>query len=348
MTIDLTGGLPSSRDLLLAERPRQSDLRESVSMWFSDDAGRFGFPRMCVEALASQWDDRGIQANIAFPDGRVFVPTGSSKAISSLGSDSRPTVLGAETLRFDCIEPFRFWRMTYRDDPFETTIAKQIRGERPSAKRHVEIDIEAEMIVPPWIQGTMSEDARKKMAAGDEALFMGGERYEQLFRCKGSFRVQGEPERRFTGTGLRIHRVGVREMNEFRGHCWQSAVFPSGKAFGYIAFPPYADGKPGYAEGFVFDGKKMMPAKLLEAPWMTKFVPHGGAADIEFETEKGRIRIAGLTHDSTYAVKGTPLFGNWRVDGLVNGVPFPFHQGGARYEWDGEKTYGMIERSYPI
>jgi hypothetical protein len=28
-------------------------------------------------------------------------------------------------------------------------------------------------------------------------------------------------------------------------------------------------------------------------------------------------------------------------------VGLPFHQGGVRYEWDGEVTYGMIERSLP-
>jgi hypothetical protein len=25
----------------------------------------------------------------------------------------------------------------------------------------------------------------------------------------------------------------------------------------------------------------------------------------------------------------------------------PLHQGGVKYRWDGEETYGMIERSYP-
>ena len=25
----------------------------------------------------------------------------------------------------------------------------------------------------------------------------------------------------------------------------------------------------------------------------------------------------------------------------------PLHQGGVKYAWDGEETYGMIERSYP-
>ena len=41
----------------------------------------------------------------------------------------------------------------------------------------------------------------------------------------------------FTGGALRIRRKGVRKLQEFFGHAWQSAVFPSGKAFGYIAYP---------------------------------------------------------------------------------------------------------------
>jgi hypothetical protein len=29
-------------------------------------------------------------------------------------------------------------------------------------------------------------------------------------------------------------------------------------------------------------------------------------------------------------------------------LPLPFHRGGVRYSWDGEETYGMIERSLPL
>ena len=59
------------------------------------------------------------------------------------------------------------------------------------------------------------------------------------------------------------------------------------------------------------------------------------------------VRIGGTTHDSTYIPKGNPMFGDWTQKGAEQQVALPFHQGGARYVWDGETTYGMIERSYP-
>lgn len=49
---------------------------------------------------------------------------------------------------------------------------------------------------------------------------MGGSRYEQLFRARGSVKV-GDDERSFTGTGLRIRRQGVRRLAGFWGHAWQ-------------------------------------------------------------------------------------------------------------------------------
>jgi hypothetical protein len=59
------------------------------------------------------------------------------------------------------------------------------------------------------------------------------------------------------------------------------------------------------------------------------------------------VSIAGKTHDSTYIVKGNPMFGNWTQGGVHQLVKLPFHQGGVLYDWDGEQAFGMIERSYP-
>ena len=74
----------------------------------------------------------------------------------------------------------------------------------------------------------------------------------------------------FTGTGLRIRRQGVRKLEGFWGHCWQSALFPSGRAFGYIAYPPRPDGEPTYNEGYIFSGDgELVPARVVEAPWLT-------------------------------------------------------------------------------
>ena len=96
----------------------------------------------------------------------------------------------------------------------------------------------------------------------------------------------------FTGSGLRIRRQGVRHLTEFRGHCWQSALFPSGRAFGYIAYPPREDGRPTFNEGYVFDGDgDLVPARVLEAPWLTRLQALGQDVSLVLETEN-----SGRTH----------------------------------------------------
>src|SRR5260370_4708716 len=210
MATDLTGGLAPSADRVLAQRPTQRDVRQGISMWISDDAGRFGFPRMCVEAIESDWDRRAVQANIAFPDGRVLIGSQMGEAHPVVAADGQPRIFGGGPLRFECVERFHRWKMSFRGNAVETTVAQQMRGTTSGPSRQVEIEMDAVMVVPPWVQGTMSKDARKMLDSNIEGLFMGGQRHEQLFRARGSFRIAGEKELTFTGTGLRINRIGVR------------------------------------------------------------------------------------------------------------------------------------------
>jgi len=89
------------------------------------------------------------------------------------------------------------------------------------------IELDARMAVPPWSQGTL-----KTM----EGQFVAGEdRFEQLFSTEGHVSIDGT-DMPFSGGGLRIHRKGGNrsDYSDWRGHCWQSAKLPSGRAFGYI------------------------------------------------------------------------------------------------------------------
>jgi hypothetical protein len=351
-TFDMTGGYDPRFDYPLQQRPENPQMRDSVSMWISDNEGRFGFPRFCIEAVAGTWDDRGVEANIAFPDGRVLIGANGYPPKPPKVVDGKVVTLNAGPLTFEVVEPLRRWIMTFDGPAYETTIQAQMRGGSPSGPiRQVRIRVETEMAAPPWTPG--EDRARSGDKATDLAFgAVGGHRHEQLFRCRGEFGIEGEPERRFEGTGLRIRRSGVRDVGEFPGHCWQSAVFPSGRAFGLSGFPARSDGTPAYCDAFLFEDGKKTYAKMIEAPWMSHFVPHGGDVSLVVETAEGRrVRIGGQTHDSTYIAKGDPMFGDWlsKVAAADHpaGVALPFHQGGARYVWDGETTYGMIERSYP-
>ena len=341
---DVTGGYDPALDYPLPEKPGDPAMRDSVSVWISDDAGRFGFPRFCIEALAGAWENRGVEANIAFPDGRVLIGSGGFAPAPARLVRGRAVTLNAGPLTFEVVEPLRHWRMMFDGDAYENTIARQVMGERGGQARRVTIAVDAVMAAPPWTPGEQAVrigDRATESAVGA----VGGHRHEQLFRCSGRFAIDGGTQLDFTGTGLKIRRFGVRNVGEFPGHCWQSALFPSGRAFGAMAFPARSDGTPAYSEGFVFDGRRKVYAKLVEAPWMTEFVPHGGPVDVVLETDEGRTRITGKTHDSTFVALGAPMFGDWPHD-RARGLPF--HQGGALYTWGEESAYGMIERSLPV
>jgi hypothetical protein len=110
-------------------------------------------------------------------------------------------------------------------------------------------------------------------------------------------------------------------------------VFPSGRAFGYITYPPRTDGKPTLDEGFVFDGDgELVAARVVQAPWLGELHARGEAVPVVLETERGTTTVDGETLLSTFMVLG-PLAG------------FALHQAIVRYQWDGETANGMMERS---
>jgi hypothetical protein len=332
---NISGGLEANKDLVLPGKPSDPDMRESASMWLFEENGAFGFPRMGVEAEASSWDDRRFQGNFAFADGRVLNGAGRGPAPPSIGRDGRPTILGAGSVTFQCLEPFRRWSLAFDGPAVDTHVNEQIhRKVDPNRRTHVRLAVEMVMAAPAWVQQTSAEAlAAMKKTEAAEAGFMGiGYRFEQLFRAEGTFTVDGRTHA-FKGSGLRIHRQSVRPLEGFRGHCWQSALFPDGRAFGYITYPPREDGSPSYNEGYIFQDGRMFPARVAAAPWLRRIVSHGDDVSLELTSELGRTRIEGATTLSTFRV------GNPDIGGLN------LQQSGVLYRWGGQSAYGMIERS---
>jgi len=334
VTVDLTSGLGAEREYVFPACPDEDGMRDAVNMWVSDDRGAVGLPRFAVEACAPRWDRHDLQVNVALADGRVFRLRDAFPSLPATGSDGRASVFGAGPLVFRCVEPFRTWTAEFEGAAIETSADALIAGDHEGPTIDLAFTVEATMAVPPWIQGTLFPEAAEMLATSVEGKLMGGPRFEQLFRATGAVRVGGE-EHTFTGSGLRIRRQGIRDITEFWGHCWQSALFPSGRAFGYIAYPPRPDGTESYNEGYLFTGDgALIPAKVLEAPWLRRLLPHGDDASFVFESELGITRIEGETVFSTFEL-GIPEFPQFPI----------LFQGGVRYRWDGEETYGMLERS---
>lgn len=347
MPIDLTGGLDPAREHVFAERPDNPEMRDSVSFWVFDERGEVGLPRVGVEALASKWHAHNIQVNLAFADGTVYRIREDAPSVPAAGPDGTPTVLGAGPLVFRCVEPFRRWTVSFDGAATQTSSADLVAGRKDGPLVDVRFEIDCHLAVPPWVQGSLRPQADSALKNSIEGDLMGGPRYEQLFRATGSVRVAGR-HHTLRGSGLRIRRQGVRRLDGFWGHCWQSALFPSGRAFGYIAYPPRPDGAPTFNEGYVFTGDGALIAATVEdAPWLTRLQPVGEDVSVVLRTEHGIERIRGTTvlstHDITDPADVPPamaeLLANWTFPAL--------QQAGVRYCWGGEETIGMLERSMP-
>ena len=348
MTIDLTGGIDPAREYMFAERPDNPEMRDSVSFWVFDDRGEVGLPRIGIEAVGANWEAHGLQVNVAFSDGRVYRLREDGNSWPVAGPDGKPTVLGAGPLAFTCVEPFDVWTMTFDGKAVATSSANLAQGRKDGPLVDLRFEVEAKMAVPPWVQGALQDDAASALKTSVEGDLMGGPRYEQLFRTTGSVRVAGR-EHSFAGSGLRIRRQGVRRLEGFWGHCWQSAVFPSGRAFGYIAYPPRPDGRPTFNEGYLFDGDgDLVPARVVKAPWLTRLLPPGEDASVVLETAEGTERIAGQTVVSTHDITDPSEVPPEQLAKIANWTFPALQQAGVRYRWNGEETIGMLERSSPM
>ena len=322
---ELRNGLAPAQDLVLPDKPEHPAMRESTSIWMFDEAGRFGFPRLAIETEASSWDDRLFQANFAFADGRVLDGGGRGPAPPAIGPSGRPVVLGAGPLSFQCIEPFRRWMVSFNGPAVETSVDELIAGAKdPSRRIPVRLEADMTMVTPAWTWTGEGESAE------DEYIGLGC-RFEHWFCAEGVFHVDGQ-DHEFTATGLRIHGQSIRRLEGFGGHCWQSALFPDGRAFGYIAWPPKPDGSQ-FNIGYIYQDGRMIPAKVAQAPWLRRVMSSGDDVSFELESELGRTRIEGSTTLSTFKLRMA------EIGGLT------LQQGGVRYAWDGQSAIGMIERS---
>jgi hypothetical protein len=342
MAIDLTGGLTDDREYVFPAQPEDPEMRESVNAWIWDGGTDVGMPRIGIEAVGDQWDTHEIQLNIAYPDGRVYNIFAPGKVHDPSGADGKPRILGAGPLSFELIEPFRHWKMRLDGLGVASTNDAQISGAaRPQGEGDVPLAIELDIVsaLPPWENGALLPEAKRVLDEQDEGALMGGPRFEQLSRASGFLRV-GDTEHRIDGGALRVRRQGIRRLGTFRGHAWQSSVFPSGRGFGYIVYPDREDGLATYNEGYIFAGDgELIPAWVVEAPWLTKLQHTGEAVPVVLETAEGTVRIDGESVCCCFSVMGG-------IGPGTEGYPV-LQQAVVRYTWDGETANGMMERSMP-
>lgn len=337
MVADLSGGIPVEREFVVAEKP-DDGIRDAVNVWIEEENGLFAM-RVGVEAVGAQWDRHELWLDIAFTDGRLWSRRGAGEPHSPYDAQGRPSVRGTGPVRFACAEPFRRWTAAF-DGPVARTSAQEILDNPDFAETawsKVAFTVDMEMAAIPWEPGTILPEAAEALG-GKQGDYM-SPRYEQLFRCSGTLVIDGE-ERAFRGNGLRIRRTGFRAFAGFWGHCWQSAVFPDGRAFGFNSYPVREGEPPSYSEGWLIEDGVRTGARPVVIPWLRRLVTGGEDVSCVLETVDGRrVKIGGRTFANTRSRGGHVLPPDWPKDWPI------VQQAHAVYTWDGVETTGMVERS---
>ena len=121
-----------------------------------------------------------------------------------------------------------------------------------------------------------------------------------IISCAGHFGNR-RPDAWLQGTGTRIHRQSVRRLEGFTGHCWLSALFPDGRAFGCLAYPPLpGSSEYSYNDAVIYQNGRLIRARILKAPFLRRIVARGDDVSVELESELGITRIEGVTALSTF------------------------------------------------
>jgi hypothetical protein len=337
--MDLTGGMDADVDEVAA-KPPNADFMEGANVWLWDDEGRVALPRVAVDAMGARWDEAHmISVNAALPGGQVLVVRGFAPPHPAADARGRPRVRGAGPLRFDCLEPFRRWRVAFDGLAGQTTtldqIANRLGGPNaiPEAAVPLRFAIDFEMTITPWVNGAYEPEG---------ATLATEHRLEQLCSAAGVVEIDGTVIP-LHGGGLRIRRKGSIQRSDYSdwmGHVWMSAQFPSGRAFGIDNFHPRPDGSVRYHEGWLLEDGEILPAKFVEAPWKKRWVASGEDVSFALRTKRGDVRIGAETFVTTVNPIAEPPAGR---------AAFPATQQGiVRFRWDDEEAYGMIERSSPL
>ena len=226
-------------------------------------------PRIGIEALGSQWLDRGMQANARIFRGwsgtrHGLLPAGTAPWVPTASPGFLLPVPETDAMR-RAVPPVD--DAMARADTSDTTVDEQLAGVM-ATRVEVDLELDTTMVVIPVGAGGNVGRSHKLLKSDIEGAFMGGVRHEQLFRCQAAC-VSATTSTRSTGTACAGFRrsSGIRDTAEFLGP--QLAVGGS-RAFGLIVFRRDPDGSPSYAEGYVFEGGARCIRHIVEVQWLTR------------------------------------------------------------------------------
>ncbi len=320
----------------------QPGFGENHAFWIFDEAGG-AFINVHIQTVPQFWSIRHETIGICLADGRALVD-------QTEGWNTTADTVGGAYVRATCVEPMRRWRLECAGTFLVTTQEDLARGPiATEQRRFVSWEADLDCSPPPYRTGaSKAHDADGgSLAAG---RFMGGLRYEQLFRAQVVLRIEGEPERCFSATGDRTHRAGPRNLGDFSGHDWKACLFPDGSGFNTHRYRR-PDGEELWSEAFILADGKMRRAQILEDSWIDSLGVKGEPLRLRLASDRGEMLIEGETLGGVFRpVKVDSGNPHGRTFGVRPDMPdsLVLSQSWATYHANGQTARGLLERSSPI
>lgn len=343
--MDLSAGLPDAREDIARVEPSipfwadnllfaVHDPSTGVAMWLHLNS---------VPNDWSMWHENCF-ALMPGEDGVV-----SSWSFHRTAPDRRPA--GA-SMSFECLQPFRRWRVTFDGHGMHASLADVRRSLAPHGVTvRWKFDLEIECVTPAWDYRTSvhSQSGRGSM---DNQSFA-SEHYEQMYWAHGTVQF-GRDELPFDGYGWRDHSQGPRGSGEgtvWGGHVTAGTVYESGRGWGATQFWG-PDGSVNLEAAWVSERPgELQHARVVDAPQLTRLVTDGEELPFVLEWTGGRLETSIRTTRSLWLaiVSASGL----TPRGIVLGRN-P-HREGTMYlpewgtsEWNGELGRSFVERSNPL
>lgn len=239
-------------------------------------------------------------------------------------------------LRYHCEEPFSTWRKTFRGAARRVSGAA-LRAGAVGDGAHVPLEFELVYTAmgPEFQLGDMAE---QNWAA---------QHYEQHCTVAGHIVVDGTTIE-LSGSGIRDHSRGTRDLTSLRNHLWVHGEWADGRTF-CLMYIGNQDGTGRMNHAVFSDGRTLRYGSLAgPAPLLDDWRNHADDFEMIFDVDGEKIGITARLQQ----VAGLTLAGPGELAMGANPGPALNHhllaEAMTRFEWDGDTGYGLSERTVDV
>lgn len=246
-------------------------------------------------------------------------------------------------LRLRCIEPFKTWRLSFDGLVAHCSDEEMRQGRvRDTARELARIDLELRMEAPVW---DAQQSASSRFGAGSMAeQVWASSHYQQLYTARGTVRLRDKTYP-FAGTGMRDHSRGRRGhgMEQWGGHVLATAWFPDRRRGFGLQRMWTPEGRITLDTAFVVEKGRLHHAGIVEAPKLEALRSRDEDLRVVLCSDLGEHVLDCRTLRTHFTTPQQPLGLAFGADlGGPYGIYAPGH---ARWQWDGDIGYGLMERS---